>query len=183
MNRKRSEKQKSPIFLAIGYIAKTHSLRGEVILSPYQAVHGEITSFTHMWVVSSAGSQRLKIEKARPHKKRFIVKFKGIDRIEDCSHLKGEELFIEMNLLAEDTAKSLFIQQTDGIRVIDEKGRKIGILECVLETPAHPVLVIITEAGGELMIPSVDEFIKEVDIEKKTIILKPPKGIFEIYDI
>jgi 16S rRNA processing protein RimM len=123
------------------------------------------------------------IESIRPNKNRFILKLKDYNNIEVAEPLRGSEVFVENVHLSKKTKVLLFLQQEKGIKVLLEDGSLIGDLQGLMNTPGHPVLIINSSSGKELLIPAVDEFIVEVDLKEKKLVISPPEGIFEIYDI
>lgn len=183
MSNKRSEEEKTPEFLAIGKIVKTHGLRGEVILAPYRIIEDDIREISEVRIVSSGTEKILKVDSARPHKGRYILKFEGLDSIEEGEGLRGEELLIRADVIPRTSAEWLFLDQVKGIEIVDSSGKRIGTLSYIMDSPAHPVFVILTDEGKEMMLPAVDEFIIETDIEGRKLVVSPPDGIFEVYDI
>ena len=62
-----------------------------------------------------------------------------------------------------------------GCRVVTEEGQDIGIVEDILERPAANVYVIRGER--EILVPSVPEFIKNVDLDTKTVTVHLIEGM------
>ena len=55
---------------------------------------------------------------------------------------------------------------------------KLGVLEDVFESVASDIYVVKTPDGREVLVPSVDEFIEEIDVERG-IWISPISGMFE----
>ena len=71
-----------------------------------------------------------------------------------------------------------FIEDLIGLPVVDaESGKQYGTLAGVINTGASDIYEIDTEDGIR-MIPAVDEFIKEIDLEKG-IFITPIEGMFD----
>ena len=66
--------------------------------------------------------------------------------------------------------------------VLDENDRYYGRVIGVEEYSANDVLVIESNGGKSCLLPMVKEYVLEVDIENKKIIIAPPEGIFESSD-
>ncbi|MBN2135190.1 MAG: 16S rRNA processing protein RimM [Acidobacteria bacterium] len=183
LNRERAGEYETPEYFTIGRILKTHGIRGEVILAPYRIVQDEILDFESVMIETDNKFEEIVISQIRPHKDRYIVLFEGFSDINECQDLIGKEIYADADSLSDEALIYLFLQQTEGIRVEDSEGKEIGVLTELMETSGHPVFVIETPGKKELMIPAVDEFIEEIDMDDKKLVLNPPEGIFEIYDI
>ena len=72
-----------------------------------------------------------------------------------------------------------YIRDLIGCVVIDENYGELGQVEDVLTDRPQQLYKIKSEEHGEIYFPWVKEFILNVDIEKKEIETKLPKGILE----
>lgn len=183
MNKAFSDKDNNtPEKLAVARVIKSHGLRGEVILAPYRGLDESFQNISTLWLKVADIERCMEISSMRPHKGRYIVKFRDIDRVEDTETLIGSEMFADAAILDKKALEGLFLDRPEGVKVFDTDDRFIGMLQGLLETGAHPVLVIKNEDGKELLIPAVEEFIVNIDIPNKRVVLSPPEGIFEIND-
>jgi 16S rRNA processing protein RimM len=93
----------------------------------------------------------------------FFVKFNHVADKNQADRLKGQLVFVGRDevehLLEENSADTLA-----SFHVIDENGAEIGVVDEVIDNPAHPILAIQT-AESEQLIPLVDEYITEIDEE------------------
>jgi 16S rRNA processing protein RimM len=172
----------TPEKIAFSRVIKAHGLRGEVILAPYRGAEESLEKIDTVWDFSDGCEKQLSISSIRPHKGRYIVKFNGIDKIEDTEPLIGSELYTDISFLDNDVLRMLFLNSSQDIKAFDSNGHILGVLHGIIDTGAHPVFVIIMENGKELLIPYVEQFVKEVDIRGKKLVLSPPEGIYEIND-
>ena len=69
--------------------------------------------------------------------------------------------------------------QLAGCRVELEDGRVVGELRGVEPSPAHD-LWIVCGSGGEHLIPAVPEIVREVDLDAKRVVIRPPEGLLDI---
>jgi 16S rRNA processing protein RimM len=183
LNNVSSQSEGTPQYLVIGRIVKPHGLRGEVILTPLYNVEPVIPDIKNVVCYVNGKERRLQIVRARPHKGRFIVKFSGIDKIEDCQFLIDMDVYASAEFFEDDIKKKILLWQLKDLNIYSREGNKIGILSSVFETPAHPVIVVETVNGNEFLLPAVDNFIVDFDINKRALIIAPPEGLFDIYDI
>jgi len=62
-----------------------------------------------------------------------------------------------------------FICDLIGLDIIDEEGKKIGVLRDVLTTAANDVYSVEKPDGKELLIPVIKDCVLHTDLEKRTI--------------
>ena len=73
--------------------------------------------------------------------------------------------------------KMNFIMKIINLKVVDDSGNEIGRVIDINEVPQGEILVIKKNNGGKALIPFVNEFIKEIDIENGLIIITPIEGL------
>ncbi len=69
--------------------------------------------------------------------------------------------------------------QLVGCRVEDPDGRSIGTVRELWDPGAHDVLVVEGEHGAEILIPAVEELLREVDLEAGRIVVEPVPGLLD----
>ena len=110
---------------------------------------------------------------------RAVVTFDDITP--DQAHaLAGHDLYLPLDLLPKLEGNKFYFHEVVGFRVIDEEKGNIGTLEQVIEYPAQPLLQVMKN-GVEVLIPVIDEVIKKVDRETKTLRIAAPKGLIDLY--
>jgi RimM protein, required for 16S rRNA processing len=62
-----------------------------------------------------------------------------------------------------------------GLTVVDEAGEIIGVLQEILVTGANDVMLIQSPDNKEVLIPLIDSVLLNVNLEEKTIRVKPPE--------
>jgi 16S rRNA processing protein RimM len=88
-------------------------------------------------------------------------------------------MFVREDELAPPPKGSWFIHDIIGCSVVLEDGTPLGIVKDVWQMPGNDLWEIIYQ-GKPVMVPAAKEFIKNVDIAGKKIILAPPDGLFEV---
>ena len=61
--------------------------------------------------------------------------------------------------------------------VFTEDGSKLGILEDIFNTGSNDIYVVKNELGKQILLPSISDVIKKIDIENKKIIVHLIKGL------
>ena len=167
--------------LRVGVITKTHGIRGEVKVYPTTDSPDRFHDIPRVKLRLGKRVRELEIENARFFKDLVILKFKGIDDINEIEPYKGAELFIDREYGADLAPGEYYIADIIGIRVVTEDGVTLGECRDVMETGANDVYVIKREDTGEdLLIPAIKECILGVDIEANVMTVHLLPGLLEL---
>lgn len=160
--------------LKAGKIVNTHALRGEVRVYPYCDDAEFLCEFDRLFIES----EEAEVISSRVHKGQALIKFKGIDNINDAEKVVGKLIYIDKNDVELEEGR-FFIEDIKGLEVIDiDTGVVYGKVINVIETGANDVF----EVKGEdkiLLVPKIDDVVKDIDIVNKKILIRPIKGLFE----
>ena len=151
----------------VGAITQTHGIRGEVKVFP---MTDDVSRFKNMKeLILDTGKEQIVLEvtSARPQKNLVILKFKGIDNINDVEKYKGCGLFVTKENRVKCKKDEYFIADLIGLLAIDEEGEAFGTISDVIQTGANDVYVITTKQGEEVMIPAIKDCILEVSVEEQ----------------
>lgn len=110
---------------------------------------------------------------------RAIVTFEELDAAQAAA-LAGHELYLPLDLLPKLEGNRFYFHEVVGFHVVDDQWGDIGTLESVIEYPAQPLFQVMKN-GTEVLIPVIDQVIKKVDRENKTIYISAPNGLIELY--
>jgi 16S rRNA processing protein RimM len=124
----------------------------------------------------------VRVERIWKHNKKSIIKFEGIDSIEDAGKIKGCRLEMPVDQLKPLEEGEFYIKDLIGLEARLETGEKLGKIINVMPTGGKDVLVI-EGRRGEVMIPFTEEFAGQPDPEKQEIVVFPPEGLLDIYEI
>jgi len=165
--------------LQVGVIASTHGLRGEVKVFP---TTDDVNRFKDLkQVILDTGKEQLtlEIQGVKFFKKFAIVKFKGIDHINDIEKYKGRSLLVtreEAVPLGED---EYFIADLIDMQVVTDQGLR-GTLKQVIETGANDVYVVyFPELEREVLLPAIKECILAIDMDARVIKVHLMEGLLE----
>jgi len=64
-----------------------------------------------------------------------------------------------------------------GLRAERPDGTLVGEVVDLMDMPAHDVLIVREPSGNRAMIPFVEAFVPEVDVEGGRVIVTPPYGL------
>lgn len=165
--------------LRVGVISSTHGIRGEVKVFPTTDDVTRFKKLKSVFFVQNEKEQELEIEGVKFFKKFAILKFKGIDNINDVESFRGGELYIPRSAAKKPAKNEYFIVDLIGIKVSTEEGRFLGELTDVIETGANDVYSVTMEDGKELLLPAIKQCILNVDLEKKEMTIHLMKGLLD----
>lgn len=166
--------------LRVGVIVKTHGIRGEVKVYPTTDSPERFDDIETVKLRQGKRVNELRIEKVRYQKNLVLVKFKGIDDINDVEQYKGAELWIDREDGAELSEGEYYIADIIGIDVVTEDGTKLGAVKDVLETGANDVYIVGRQGGRDLLIPAIKECILNVDIEENVMTVHLLDGLLDL---
>ena len=119
----------------------------------------------------------LEIESVKFFKQFAILKFKGIDNINDIEKYKGKSLLVDRENAVKLRKDEYFIADMIGLRVYTEDGKAFGVLRDVLETGANDVYIIDSPKHGEVLVPAIKQCILDVDIEGQKMTIHLMEGL------
>jgi 16S rRNA processing protein RimM len=129
-------------------------------------------------LLPDAGREELKIESFWFQNDRIVLKFEGLNTLEDVERLRDAEVCIteeEAVALEED---EFFDWQLAGCRVETADGELLGEVREVMRTGGTEILVV-ENVDREYLIPFAGSICTDVDVDAKIIKIDPPEGLLE----
>ena len=162
-------------FIEQGYISATHGVRGEVKLVVWCDDMNEFFKLKSLYL-DSEGKKKYDIQSSHGGKNGAVVKFAGVDTVEDAARLKGTMVYVDRDDLHIKDGRIL-ICDLIGLPVIDfDSGVRYGVLDSIEEYPASDIYFVKTEKGL-VQVPDVPQFIKK--LTEDAIYISVIKGMFE----
>ena len=163
--------------LKVGVITTTHGVRGEVKVFPTTDDAERFLELEYVLLDTGRELRRLDIKNVRFFKNLVILKFDGIDNINDIEKYKGKDLWIPREEAQELGEDEYYIADLQGLNVVLEDGTEFGTLRDVMETGANDVYIIDSNEHGEVLLPAIKDCILDVDLEKNTLTVHLMKGL------
>lgn len=163
--------------LKVGVITTTHGVRGEVKVYPTTDEPERFLDLDYVLLDTGRELRRLDIKNVRFFKNLAILKFDGIDNINDIEKYKGRDLWIPREEAQELDEDEYYIADLLGMKVLLEDGSEFGTLRDVMETGANDVYIVDSVKYGEVLLPAIKECILDVDIEANTMTVHLMKGL------
>lgn len=157
--------------IQVGAISSTHGLKGEVYVYPTTDDVGRFEDLSRVLISRGGEYISFDVEYVKFFKGRPIVKFKGLDRIEDVERLKGTPLWVPREEALPLEEGEYFIGDLIGCVVYLEDGSRLGVLDDVMQTGANDVYVVKKDEGGEVLIPVTYECVLAIEPERERIVV------------
>ena len=123
-------------------------------------------------LIISQETEPRQIQGVHWHKEQARIKLRGIDTVEQAEALIGR--LVEVNDDQRPTLREdeIYTRDLMGLDVFLESGEKLGVVDDVLKSPAQDLLVV-----DEMLIPIVREFVREVDLTGRRVIVRLIPGM------
>ena len=168
-------------YVSVGKIINFHGIKGEAKVGYSKSQLDFFLSLDCVYLKDKDNYIPLNIVSAKPHKNLLIVKFEGIDSINDLINLKGELLFVDEEVIRETLEEDEFlIDELVGLEVFDiADGKKLGFVIGVSNNGATDLISVKTNSKHICLVPFVNAIVPVVDIENKKIMINNLEGLLE----
>jgi 16S rRNA processing protein RimM len=107
----------------------------------------------------------------------LLLTLDGIVTREAVDELRGADVFIRRTDAAPLGDDEYYIHDLLGMQVSTVDGQALGPVREVIETGVHEVLVVTRPGQSDALIPLVREFIAELDIPGRRVVVRPIEGL------
>ncbi len=162
--------------ILVGKIVNTHGIKGDLKVYPYTDNIKRFSKLKRIYI----GEEELavQIESVKYHKEMALIKLKEFNNINDVLFLKNKLVYIDGVDKVKLLKDNYFIDDLIGCEVFDLEGNSIGHIKDVLQNSSNDIYII-EDKNKEYLIPAVKEFIKDININKKKIVIDPIEGMIE----
>ena len=153
--------------LQVGVITSTHGIRGEVKVFPTTDDPKRFKKLKQVILDTGKEKRDLEVESVKFFKQFVILKFKGIDNINEVERYKRCPLLVTRDHAVPLQEDEYFIADMIGMQVVTEDGALFGTLKDVIETGANDVYIIESSDHGEVLVPAIKVCILDINIEEQ----------------
>lgn len=162
--------------VTIGRIVRPQGRKGEVLTEVLSDRPDRFSSLRKARLVEPGGATRsVEVTSCWPHKGRVVLKLQGVDSIDQAETLRGAELRIPEAELPPLPQGSYYHHQLKALEVEDGSGRPLGRVAEILETGGEAPVLVVRGDQGELLLPLVHDFIRQVDLEGGRLVIAVPE--------
>ena len=165
--------------LQVGVITQTHGVHGEVKVFPTTDDPERFLDLEYVFLDTGREKKKLTIQSVKFFKQFVILKFKGINNINDIEKYKRCPLLVDRENAVELEEDEYFIADMIGMDVLTEDGEIFGKLKDVIETGANDVYIINSKKHGEVLIPAIKECILDVNVKEGRMLVHLMEGLID----
>ena len=154
-------------YFVIGKIVNTQGIKGEVRALPTTDDINRFKKLKEVYISRRNNMELYEIESVRFHKQFVLLKFKGIDTMNDAELLKNTDLKISKDLAIPCEEDEYYISDLYGMKVVTDEGEDIGVIDDIIFTGANDVYVVKKE-DSQILIPAIKQCILNVNVAEKT---------------
>ncbi|ADU30781.1 ribosome maturation factor RimM [Evansella cellulosilytica] len=171
-------------WLNVGKIVNTHGVRGEVRVISRTDFPEERYAIGNTLYVTSDTDVRTPVEITswRKHKQFDLLTFKGLDNLNEVEKFKGSLLQIHQNDASDELSEGEFYyHEIIGSTVYLQSGEVLGHVKEILSPGANDVWVVQSNTKGkkDMLIPYIDDVVKQVDVKSKKVVIHPMEGLLD----
>ncbi len=167
-------------FISVGKILNFHGIQGEAKVGFSKNQQNFLLELDKIYIKSVSEYLPFKISKSRIHKNFAIMKFEGINSIDELLPYKGALLFVEETTIREKLEEDEFlIDELVGLNVFDTGGKKLGFVVGVSNNGATDLLSVKTNSKKISLVPFVKAIVTNVSIKEKKITINNLEGLLE----
>jgi 16S rRNA processing protein RimM len=165
----------------VGFIRSAHGIRGEVHV---QLFAGQADWEAEELFLVLPGTRELKkfaLVSERPHKDGLIAVLEGIQDRNAAEAIAKSPVYVSNDVLVSEEGEQIFLHEILQFDVVDPHGAILGRIESFQDNGAQDLLEVRTSKGLSL-VPFVDDFIVEIDFDKKQVRMDLPPGLIDPED-
>lgn len=164
-------------YLELGQIVNVKGLKGEVKVNSFTDDNTKFERIPNVFLKQKGNLKEYSIEKVGYSKNQVIIKFKGVNTVEEAETLRNAYIVVDREIFGELPEGVYYIADLLGLDVYTEDGTLLGKVDDIFSTGSNDVYVVKDELGKQKLLPGIDEVIKQIDIESGKIIVNLIEGL------
>ncbi|MBV8435275.1 MAG: 16S rRNA processing protein RimM [Candidatus Eremiobacteraeota bacterium] len=159
--------------MPVGRIAGAFGIAGELKCDPTNAGRPLFSPGAELRCERGSDAQMVRIASVRAHKGRLLLRIAGVEDADAAQAFNGAVLLAPRESIPLQ-AGEYFDDDLTGCAVVGADGKAYGTVDRVEHYPSSDMLVV----GGRL-VPMVAAIVREIDSQKKRIVIDPPAGLLD----
>ena len=164
-------------FLKAGVISSTHGVRGEVKVFPTTSEPERFKYLKKVYLDTGRERMELEIAGVKFFKQFAILKFRGIDNINDIEKYRGCSLWVAREDAVPLEEDEYYTRDLYGLTVVTDAGEELGKLEEIFSTGSNDVYVVKKEGAKDLLLPAIKDVVLAVDPAEKKMTVHLLEGL------
>ncbi|WP_138414880.1 ribosome maturation factor RimM [Aquibacillus sediminis] len=165
----------------VGKVVNTHGIKGEVKVIRITDFEERFQPGTNLvWVNKEETKQvPLVVDGHRKHKDFDLLHFQSYNSINDVESFKGGLLKIQHEDLTPLDEGEFYYYEIIGCTVYTTTGEEIGTIKEILSPGANDVWVVQQQKKKDLLVPYIEDVVKEIIIDDKKVVIEPIEGLLD----
>ena len=164
-------------YLELGQIVNVKGLKGEVKVNSFTDDNTKFERIPNVFLKQKGNLKEYSIEKVGYSKNQVIIKFKGVNTVEEAETLRNAYIVVDREIFGELPEGVYYIADLIGLDVFTESNEYLGKVDDIFSTGSNDVYVVKDELGKQKLLPGIDEVIKQIDLESGKIIVNLIEGL------
>ena len=167
-------------FVSVGKILNFHGVQGEAKVGFSKNQQDFLLSLDKVFLQNGTDYVPINILRSKINKNFALIKFEGINSINELLPYKGKLIFVDEETIRENLEEDEFlIDELVGLGVYDKDGKDLGFVVGVSNNGATDLLSVKTKSKNVCLIPFVKAIVTDVDIKNKKITINNLEGLLQ----
>lgn len=154
--------------IIIGRFGKVHGVKGWIRVISFTESQENILDLQPWLIKKHENLQSIDIEESRVLSDKILVKIKGVNDCETAKMFTNINIIVDREQLPFLPAKQYYWTDLEGLTVIDQSGKELGIVDHLFATGSNDVIVV-KDKNKEILIPYLKNVIIKIDLKNKLI--------------
>ena len=163
--------------LEIGQIVNTFGIKGIVKVKPFTDDIKRFDNLKTVYIEKNNTQKEYEIEEVKYHKDMVLIKFKGVDTVEQAELLRNAYLTISRDSAEKLEEGRYYIVDMLGLEVYTDEQVLLGTLEDIFNTGSNDIYVVKDKQGKQILLPAIQDVIKQIDMENRKMIVHLLPGL------
>ena len=166
----------------VGVIVKPHGVHGEACVFPTTDDPERFRELKEIWLdTPGEGRKKLEIKSVKRVKKFVVLKFEGIDTVEQIQIYRSCPLIVDREHASPLSEGEYYIADVIGLSVFDaDSGEELGVITDVIQTGANDVYEMRMNSDDRtIMLPAIRDCIKRISPEDGRMDIHVMKGLMD----
>ena len=164
-------------YLEIGQIVNTFGIKGMVKVKPFTDNIERFNNLEKIYIKNKSGQTEYKIQEVKYHKNMVLRKFEGIENPEQADLLRNSYLIVDRETEEPLEPGRYYIVDMIGLDVFTDDNEYLGKLEDIYNTGSNDIYVVKNELGKQVLLPAIEDVIKNIDMDNKKVIVHLIPGL------
>lgn len=164
----------------IGVVTSAHGVHGEVKVFPTTDEPRKFKKIGKVILDTGKEEKILDIQSVKFFKNLVILKFVGIETMDEAEKLRQKTLWITREQSGPLRKDEYYKADLMDLQVYDEDEKLLGMISDIFETGANDVYEMTDSSGKKILLPAIKDCIKQIDMENRKMIIHVMDGLLDL---